>query len=261
MPELPAALGEIPNLGRLTPPELLSWAYRTHGDRVAFASSFGAEDVVVIDLIARHAPGLRVFTLDTGRLPEETYDVMERVRTRYGLAIEVTFPDRTAVETLLREKGAFSFRESVENRKECCRIRKVEPLRRVLGELEAWVTGLRREQSVTRGELAQVEWDEGNGLLKLNPLADWSEAQVWAYIKEHDVPYNELHDRGFPSIGCAPCTRAVQPGEDVRAGRWWWEDPVTKECGLHRAGGNGNGNGNDGAPRDAGAPGGRGETP
>ena len=214
--------------------EIVRWAAETFGSEIAFANSFGAEDVALTDVIAKAAPSIRVFTLDTGRLHDETYEVMERVRVRYQMPIVSYFPDREAVEKLEREKGYYSFRESVENRKECCGIRKVVPLKRALSGLSAWMTGLRREQSVTRTEMQALEWDEGNGIAKVNPLIDWSEQDVWDYIKANDVPYNLLHDRGFPSIGCAPCTRAVTPGEDVRAGRWWWENPENKECGLHR---------------------------
>ena len=214
--------------------EIVRWAADTFGSQIAFASSFGAEDVALIDIISRVAPELRMFTLDTGRLHDETYDVMERVRTRYELPILSYCPDREAVEKLERGKGYFSFRESIENRKECCGIRKVVPLKRALSGLNAWMTGLRREQSVTRTEMQALEWDEGNGIAKVNPLIDWTEQQVWDYVKANNVPYNALHDSGFPSIGCAPCTRAVKPGEDVRAGRWWWENPENKECGLHQ---------------------------
>ena len=216
-----------------SPDATLRWALDRFHPRIAFASSFGAEDVVVIDLLARIRPDARIFTLDTGRLHEETYDVMERIRRRYGLAIETQFPDRAALEPLERSQGYFSFRDSIEARKECCRIRKVEPLRRALHGLEAWITGLRRQQSVTRTGVEKVEIDSGFGLVKVNPLADWTEQDVWDHIRKNDVPYNPLHDRGFPSIGCAPCTRAIQPGEDARAGRWWWEQPAQKECGLH----------------------------
>lgn len=212
--------------------QVLAWADARFGERAGIASSFGVEDVVLIDLAAQHAPRLRVFTLDTGRLPPETYEVMEQVRRRYGVVIESFFPDRDAVEKLEREKGFFSFRRSVEERKECCGIRKLEPLARALASRDAWVTGLRREQSPTRAAVETVEIDE-RGLFKLNPLADWSEAQVWKYARERQVPLNALHAQGYPSIGCAPCTRAVAPGEDVRAGRWWWESPEHKECGLH----------------------------
>jgi phosphoadenosine phosphosulfate reductase len=176
---------------------------------------------------------VRVFTLDTGRLPPETYDVMERVRVRYGIGIATYAPDAAAVGALEGERGFFSFRRSVEERKDCCGIRKVEPLRRALAPLRAWVTGLRREQAPTRTGVAVVERDAAHGLVKVNPLAQWTESEVWAYIRGHDVPYNALHDQGYPSIGCAPCTRAIRPGEDVRAGRWWWENPELRECGLH----------------------------
>lgn len=217
-----------------TAQEVLRWGLERFHPRIAFASSFGAEDVVVIDMLAQIRTDVRIFTLDTGRLHEETYDVMERVRVRYGVAIEAYFPEREAVELLERRKGLYSFRESIENRKECCAIRKVEPLNRALSGLDAWITGLRREQAVTRGSIDKVEMDTTRPrVLKLNPLADWTEQQVWDYIKRNDVPFNALHDRGFPSIGCSPCTRAVAPGEDVRAGRWWWEQPDLKECGLH----------------------------
>ena len=215
--------------------DILSWAVKEFGDKVSLASSFGAEDVVLIDLLVKMNPKARIFTLDTGRLNEETYDVMERIRSKYKISIESYFPDRQKVEALERQKGFFSFRESVDNRKECCGIRKVEPLGRALSCLKAWMTGLRREQAVTRTTIQKIEIDEAHGgILKINPLADWSEKQVWDYIKANKVPYNRLHDRGYPSIGCAPCTRAVKPGEDIRAGRWWWENPENKECGLHR---------------------------
>lgn len=215
------------------PEEIVRWAADTFGPDIKLASSFGAEDVVLIDIVSRVAPQIRIFTLDTGRLNDETYEVMERVRARYGIDLEVMFPDREAVERLVREKGLYSFRESVENRRECCRIRKVEPLRRALAGMRAWMTGLRRDQAVTRADTQAVEWDEGNGLVKVNPLVEWTHEQVWEYIRAHNVPYNRLHDRGYPSIGCAPCTRPVRPGEDIRAGRWWWENPEHKECGLH----------------------------
>jgi phosphoadenosine phosphosulfate reductase len=214
--------------------EIVRWAGAEFGEGIAFASSFGAEDVALIDIIARVAPAIRIFTLDTGRLHDETYDVMERIRVRYGLPVQSYFPDREAVENLEREKGFYSFRESIEARKECCGIRKVEPLRRALSGLRAWMTGLRAAQAVTRTDMGAVEWDEGNRLAKVNPLIDWSEEQTWEYVRANNIPYNALHDRNFPSIGCAPCTRAIEPGEDVRAGRWWWENPENKECGLHR---------------------------
>ncbi|MDP2947955.1 MAG: phosphoadenylyl-sulfate reductase [Chloroflexota bacterium] len=220
-------------LERKTAQEVIAWAIDHFHPHIALASSFGVEDVALIDIVSRLTPPIRVFTLDTGRLPEETYDVMERIRNRYGIAIETYFPDREAVERLEREHGYYSFRQSVEARKYCCGIRKVEPLGRALAGMRAWVTGLRRDQAVTRGDTRAVEWDEGNGLVKVNPLVEWSERQAWDYVRANDVPYNVLHDKGYPSIGCAPCTRAIQPGEDIRAGRWWWENPEQKECGLH----------------------------
>ena len=214
--------------------QVLIWADRCFGERAAIASSFDVGDVVLIDLAASVAPRLRVFTLDTGRLPPETYEVMEAVRQRYGIQIESWFPDRASVERLEREKGFFSFRKSIADRRECCAIRKVEPLSRALAGREAWITGLRREQSATRAGVEVVEIDGANGgIVKLNPLAHWTSAQVWQYAREHSLPVNALHAQGYPSIGCAPCTQAVKPGEDVRAGRWWWESLEHKECGLH----------------------------
>ena len=213
---------------------VLRWAVDRFFPRIGFASSFGAEDVVVIDLLSEIKKEVVIFTLDTGRLPEETYEVMDRIRRRYGVAITSYFPDKTAVEKLEREKGFYSFRESVENRKECCGIRKVEPLNRALAGLDAWITGLRRGQAVTRTDLPKVELDQAHrSIVKVNPIAEWTAEQVWAHIRAKNVPYNKLHDKNYPSIGCAPCTRAVKPGEDIRAGRWWWESPEHKECGLH----------------------------
>jgi phosphoadenosine phosphosulfate reductase len=221
-------------LGSKSAEEIIRWAGETLGPDIKFANSFGAEDVVVMDIVARVAPNIRVFTLDTGRLNDETYEVMEATRFKYDdIPIEVMFPDTEKVEALVREKGFYSFRESVELRKECCAIRKVQPLKRALSDVSAWMTGLRRDQSVTRTDTPAVEWDEGNGILKLNPIIEWSNDDVWAYIKQNKISYNKLHDKGFPSIGCAPCTRAIKPGEDIRAGRWWWENPEFKECGLH----------------------------
>ena len=214
--------------------EIVRWAAGEFGSEIAMASSFGAEDVALIDIVAKVAPAIRIFTLDTGRLNDETYEVMERIRERYGLPVQSYFPEREAVEKLEREKGFYSFRESIDARKECCGIRKVQPLRRALTGLRAWMTGLRASQAVTRTDMTAVEWDEGNGLAKVNPLIEWTDEQTWDYVRANDVPYNRLHDQGFPSIGCAPCTRAIQPGEDIRAGRWWWENPENKECGLHR---------------------------
>jgi phosphoadenosine phosphosulfate reductase len=223
--------GETANLA---PEDLLAWAAERFAGRVTLASSLGAEDQVLTDMIARATPSIAIFTIDTGRLPPETYDLLEATRARYGLKIEVFFPAAQDVEPLVSERGPNFFRRSVEDRRLCCQVRKVRPLERRLAGLAAWITGLRREQAVTRARLERIEWDESHGLVKINPLADWTETQVWDYIRQHEVPYNALHDQGYPSIGCAPCTRAVAPGEDVRAGRWWWETPEHKECGLHR---------------------------
>lgn len=214
--------------------ELLRWSMEQYGLEAGLASSFGLEDMVLIDMIAKLDGPLTIFTLDTGRLHEETYEVMEQVRSKYGLKIKTYFPNRDKVEKLVREKGFFSFRESVDNRKECCYIRKVEPLNRALGDLKAWITGLRRSQGVTRTDIAKVMEDTDHPpLIKINPLAEWTEEQVMTYIKNNNVPINILHKRNYPSIGCAPCTRPVEKGEDIRAGRWWWENPEHKECGLH----------------------------
>jgi phosphoadenosine phosphosulfate reductase len=200
----------------------------------ALASSFGAEDQVITDMLHREKLQVPVFTLDTGRLHQETYDVFDATRKHYGIKIEALFPETHAVEEMLALHGPNLFYESVEQRRECCRIRKVQPLTRKLSTLKAWICGLRREQSVTRTAVAPVEWDTVFGLYKINPLAEVSEAWVREYLKTHKVPCNALHDQGYPSIGCAPCTRAVKPGEVVRAGRWWWEIAEHRECGLHR---------------------------
>lgn len=216
---------------------VLQLAEETFGARAALATSFGPEDVVLLHLAREHAPSLRAFTLDTGRLPPETYELIEELQARLGFSLETYAPERAAVEELVREQGFFSFRKSVAARKTCCEIRKVEPLRRALAGKPAWVTGLRREQSVTRTELSAVEWDAGNGLIKLSPLASWSRADVWDHIREYQLPYNKLHDVGYASIGCAPCSRAIRPWEDERAGRWWWESAEHRECGLHQKGG------------------------
>ncbi len=200
---------------------------------LAFANSFGAEDMVLTDLILGGTLPIEVFSLDTGRLPPETYALVGEVERRYGARLKLYFPESGAVENYVRTHGINAFYDSVELRKGCCGARKVEPLRRALAGKKAWITGMRAAQAATRTGLPAREFDAGNGLEKLNPLADWSEAEVWAYVRIHDVPYNALHDRFYPSIGCAPCTRAVALGEDVRAGRWWWENPETRECGLH----------------------------
>ena len=214
--------------------EILRWAGKRFGQRAGLASSFGMEDMVLIDMLAQLDDTVTVLTLDTGRLHEETYETMERVRSKYGIRIQTFFPVKADVERLVRDKGFFSFRENVDDRKECCTIRKLEPLKRALSELDAWVTGLRREQSVTRTDVPKVAEDPDRAsLIKINPLADWTLAQVEEYIQKNNVPINPLHRKNYPSIGCAPCTRPIEPGEDVRAGRWWWENPEHKECGLH----------------------------
>lgn len=200
---------------------------------VVFANSLGAEDMVLTDLIARHQRDIRMFSLDTGRLPKETYDLIQEVGQQYTLPLQVYFPDNALVEEYVSRHGINGFYDSVENRKGCCFVRKVEPLRRALAGNGAWITGMRRDQAVTRGTLEVSSFDADNGLQKFNPLLDWSNKDVWAYIRLYDVPYNKLHDQFYPSLGCAPCTRSVTPGEDIRAGRWWWEDPANKECGLH----------------------------
>ena len=218
------------------PQEILQWALTALHPHVALASSFGAEDVALIDMMVKIRPDARVVTLDTGRLPQETYEVIDAIREKYGVIIEAFFPQADQVESFVRREGVNAFYRSIELRKACCQVRKVEPLGRALTGLKGWITGLRRDQAVTRGAVQTVEWDaDHGGLYKINPLAAWSSDQVWAYLKAHGVPYNVLHDRGYPSLGCAPCTRAVKPGEDPRAGRWWWEQPEQKECGLHRS--------------------------
>ncbi len=213
---------------------LLKQAEADYAPHVVFACSFGAEDVLLLDLISRHTPAIGIITLDTGRLPQETYDVMQACREKYGLEIRVYVPDAKEVEQMVRERGPNLFYHSVENRKLCCSIRKIHPLRRALTGMRAWVTGLRREQSGIRQVMASVEDDSRFGIKKFNPLIDWTGDEVWEYIRAHEVPYNALHDRHYPSIGCAPCTRAIAVGEDPRAGRWWWErEEGVAECGLH----------------------------
>lgn len=202
--------------------------------RVAVVIAFQIEGMAILDMAWRIQPEVRVITLDTGRLPTESYDLMQKVRERYGIEVEVFFPDAQKVETMVRRSGPNLFYESVEGRKECCRVRKVQVLQRALSGLDAWVTGLRRDQAPGRAGIRKIEKDEANGgLVKVSPLADWTQEQVWEYIRERQVPYHPLYDRGYTSIGCAPCTRAIQPGEDPRAGRWWWESEDAKECGLH----------------------------
>lgn len=215
--------------------EVLKQAAAENSDAsVVFANSLGAEDVVITDLISKHTPQLGMFVLDTGRLPEETLKLLTDVQALYGnLKVQVYYPEAADVEEYVQTNGVNAFYESQAMRKGCCFVRKIKPLKRALANRDAWITGLRREQSVTRDEIGFKEFDESNGIDKFNPLADWTEQEVWAYIRAYKVPYNALHDQHYPSIGCAPCTRAVAEGEDVRAGRWWWENPETRECGLH----------------------------
>jgi phosphoadenosine phosphosulfate reductase len=218
-----------------TPEELLGWAAEQFSPRMAVSCSFGnPEGLVLIDMLHRVAPGrFRVYTLDTGRLPQATYDLIDRVRDRYDVAVEVLYPDADAVQAMVREHGMNLFYESLEKRQLCCRLRKVEPNRRYLAQLDAHVTGLRRQQNVTRAGVAKLELEQKGRLVKVNPLVEWTSANVWDYVRKNGVPVNRLHAEGFPTVGCAPCTRAVRPGEDLRAGRWWWEQADTKECGMH----------------------------
>lgn len=212
---------------------ILRKALELFGDKITFATSLGAEDQVITFMLSQTEKSANIITLDTGRVFPETYDLLHRTVNRYGIAIKSYYPDTTQVEEMVNTKGINLFYESIKNRKLCCHIRKIVPLRRALQGKDAWITGLRREQSVTRTDLKIVEWDAANGLIKINPLLEWSEEQVWDFIKLKDIPYNKLHDQGFPSIGCQPCTRAIAEGDDLRAGRWWWEMPDSKECGLH----------------------------
>lgn len=214
--------------------EIISFIYKEFGSKVALASSLGAEDQVLTDIIVKNAKGLKIFSLDTGRLNPETLDTLDATELKYSKKLEVFYPEAKNVQDFVNSNSINAFYESIEKRKACCFARKIEPLQRALKPLDAWITGLRREQSVTREGMRVVEWDEGNQLIKFNPLIDWSEEDIWNYIKKEGVPYNKLHDLGYPSIGCAPCTRAIKDGEDVRAGRWWWENPEHKECGLHK---------------------------
>lgn len=226
------AINDSAKLQNATPQEIMTWAIAKF-PQIGLASSFGAEDVVLIDMLAQIKPDAYVFTLDTGRLPIETYDVMAEIAKKYPqLQIKTMFPDTESVQNMVRERGINLFYDSVENRKLCCHIRKVEPLGRAIAGLDAWMTGLRRDQTNNRQEMQVVELDAARGIAKINPLIDWTNGQVWDYIRAHNLPYNALHDKNYPSIGCAPCTRAIAPDEDLRAGRWWWEQS-NQECGLH----------------------------
>lgn len=214
--------------------DVIKWSLKNFKNEIVISSSFAAEGMVIVDLANRLDIPFKVITIDTGRLYEETYELMEIARNKYQLDLDILFPSSKMVEKLYNEKGAFSFRNNLSNRKECCHIRKVIPLKRGLKQYSAWITGLRREQSVTRSDMEIFEIDKThNGMLKINPLANWTEEEIWKYIKKHNVPFNQLHNQGFPSIGCAPCTRAIEKDEDARAGRWWWESAEKKECGIH----------------------------
>ncbi|MEI6679589.1 MAG: phosphoadenylyl-sulfate reductase [Mariniphaga sp.] len=214
--------------------ELLHGFLSEYTGKIALSSSLGIEDQVLTHLVCKIDKSTKIFTLDTGRLFADTYDLIHRTNHKYGIKLSVYFPESQRVEEMVNTLGINLFFESVENRKLCCNIRKIEPLKRAFSGLDVWICGLRREQSVTRQDMQKIEWDAANGIIKLNPLIDWTEDEVRDFIKTHGIPYNPLHDKGFPSIGCQPCTRAIFPGEDIRAGRWWWENPDTKECGLHK---------------------------
>jgi phosphoadenosine phosphosulfate reductase len=215
--------------------EVLDFVLNKLDKKISFATSFGAEDLVLLDLISKVAPKSTIFTLDTGRLPYETYELLDLVKLKYSdTKVDIYFPNNQNIESMVNENGINLFYESIENRKLCCFNRKIEPLKRALRDVDGWVTGLRREQSVTRESMRLVEWDSTFEILKFNPLINFTEKDVWDYIKSNKVPYNKLHDKNYPSIGCAPCTRAIKEGEDIRAGRWWWESPEHKECGLHK---------------------------
>jgi phosphoadenosine phosphosulfate reductase len=215
--------------------EILRYSFDKFKSKIAFASSLGLEDQLITHMIAQNCPEMTIFTLDTGRLFPETYDLIDKTNARYKMKMKIYFPDAQEVENMVNNNGINLFYNSIENRKLCCGIRKTNPLKRALNGLEAWITGLRSKQSVTRLNMQVAEWDEINSIIKINPLINWTEQEVNDFIKQNNVPFNLLHDKGFPSIGCQPCTRAVSPGEDLRAGRWWWELPEQKECGLHKA--------------------------
>ncbi|MCF6331504.1 MAG: phosphoadenylyl-sulfate reductase [Sulfurimonas sp.] len=213
--------------------EILKYFFEKYGNKVALSSSFGVEDQVLTHMMLSLDKKMNIFTLDTARLHPQTYSVMDATNLKYGVKVNVFFPDTDDVEKLYQSQGINGFYESIQNRKACCFTRKIKPLQRALSSLDVWITGLRASQSITRQNLSLIEYDEVNKVIKVNPLLHWSEDEIWDFIKKYKVPYNSLHDEGFPSIGCAPCTRAVESGADVRSGRWWWENPEHKECGLH----------------------------
>ncbi len=217
-----------------SPEDILTWASQNLGSSVALATSFQVQGMVLVDMFAKTDPEARIFTLDTGRLHSHTYDAMEKTREKYGINIEVLFPDRSEVEEMVTSRGINLFYKSVENRRLCCQVRKTNPLNGFLKTLDAWITSIRADQTEQRADSSKFEIDYLHGkMLKINPILDWTTEQVWDYVRKNDVPYNKLHDMGYPSIGCAPCTRAIEKGEDPRAGRWWWEQGSDKECGIH----------------------------
>lgn len=219
---------------KVDPDIVLEYFLKEYNGKIAISSSLGLEDQILTHMVCQIDKNTRIFTLDTGRLFPETYDLIEATNKKYGISIQAYFPDAPKVENMVKEKGINLFYESIENRKLCCSVRKLSQLPRAFDGLEAWITGIRKDQSLTRFNTKLIEWDEGNNLLKINPLLNLSDKEVRQFIKDYDVPYNKLHDQGFPSIGCQPCTRAISEGEDIRAGRWWWEQPEHKECGLHQ---------------------------
>lgn len=216
-----------------TPEEVLEFLINDKTKKAALSSSFGAEDQVLTSMMLKINKEANIFTLDTGRLPYETYSVIDETNLKYGIKVNVFFPNNDSVEELYKKQGINGFYESIDNRKRCCFVRKIEPLQRALKDVDVWITGLRASQSITREEMQMFEYDEGNDVIKVSPLIEYSEEDVWEYINKNLVPYNKLHKQGYPSIGCAPCTRPVKDGEDIRSGRWWWENPEHKECGLH----------------------------
>ena len=217
-----------------SPEELLKYFLKEYKGRIALSSSLGIEDQALTKMVTDIDKEVTIFTLDTGRLFPETYNLIDKTNEHFGIKIKVLFPDAAAVEQMVQEKGVNLFYHSIEDRKLCCEVRKLQPLKKIFRTLDAWACGLRRSQSVTRTSIRPIEWDTDHNIIKINPLFSWDEQQVWDYIKKHHIPYNPLHDQGFPSIGCQPCTRAVAAGEDIRSGRWWWEEPEHKECGLHK---------------------------
>ncbi len=212
---------------------VLQYFIENYKNQIALASSMGAEDQVLTHFIAGIDKSVKIFTLDTGRVFPETYSLISKTNSHFQIKIQVYFPETNEVEKMINENGINLFYESIENRKLCCNIRKIEPLNRAFQGLKIWICGLRKEQAVTRKDMQMIEWDTANNMLKLNPLINWTEKELWDFIRKNGIPYNKLHDQNFPSIGCQPCTRAISEGEDVRAGRWWWENPESKECGLH----------------------------